>query len=122
MFCTRGVALVDGLRDATFNDQAFAQLVLPRARKRLIEALVLSHADEGRAKVDLIAGKGEGSIFLLHGRSRDSNHAVSVHARSCLIVYMRARVGYRPARRGQDADGGGDRRAAAQAAVHRAAT
>lgn len=62
-----GVALVDGLRDATFNDGAFAQLVLPPARKRLIEALVLSHADEGRAKVDLIAGKGEGSIFLLYG-------------------------------------------------------
>lgn len=62
-----GVALVDGLRDATFNDRAFEQLVLPPSRKRLIEALVLSHGDAGRATADLIAGKGEGSIFLLHG-------------------------------------------------------
>jgi len=62
-----GVAMVDGLRDATFNDRAFAQLVLPPDRKRLIEALVLSHNDQGRQTADLIAGKGEGSIFLLHG-------------------------------------------------------
>ena len=62
-----GVALVDGLREATFNDRAFEQLVLPPSRKRLIEALVLSHADAGRETVDVIAGKGEGSIFLLHG-------------------------------------------------------
>ena len=62
-----GVALVDGLREATFNDKAFEQLVLPPSRKRLIEALVLSHADAGRETADVIAGKGEGSIFLLHG-------------------------------------------------------
>ena len=43
-----GVAMVDGLRAASFNDRAFEQLVLPPARKRLIEALVLSHGDEGR--------------------------------------------------------------------------
>mmetsp|Transcript_12653 Transcript_12653/g.41711 ORF Transcript_12653/g.41711 Transcript_12653/m.41711 type:complete len:727 (-) Transcript_12653:102-2282(-) len=62
-----GVAMVDGLRDVEFNDRAFAQLVLPPDRKRLIEALVLSHNDQGRQTADLIAGKGEGSIFLLHG-------------------------------------------------------
>ena len=62
-----GVALVDGLRDASFNDRAFEQLVLPASRKRLIEALVLSHSDAGRETADLISGKGEGSIFLLHG-------------------------------------------------------
>ena len=62
-----GVAMVDGLRETSFNDRAFEQLVLPPSRKRLIEALVLSHSDEGRVGADLIAGKGEGSIFLLHG-------------------------------------------------------
>ena len=51
-----GVAMVDGLRAASFNDRAFEQLVLPPARKRLIEALVLSHGDEGREGADLIAG------------------------------------------------------------------
>ena len=62
-----GVVLVDGLREARFNDKAFEQLVLPPARKRLIKALVLSHNDHQRETADLIAGKGEGSIFLLHG-------------------------------------------------------
>lgn len=62
-----GVALVDGLRDARFDARAFERLVLPRERKRLIEALVLSHDDDARETADLIAGKGEGSIFLLHG-------------------------------------------------------
>ena len=57
----------DGLRDASFNERAFEQLVLPPSRKRLIEALVLSHGSPARETADLIAGKGEGSIFLLHG-------------------------------------------------------
>lgn len=70
-----GVVLVSGLREVRFNEEAFARLVLPDARKKLIEALVLSHRGEGgssstRARAthtDVIAGKGEGTIFLLHG-------------------------------------------------------
>lgn len=68
-----GIALVDGLSDVHFNRQAFEQLVLPPGRKRLIEALVVHSADPdggGSAAgggADLISGKGEGSIFLLHG-------------------------------------------------------
>lgn len=64
-----GVAMVAGLRAVTFNEDAFVRLVLPPERKRLIEALVLSHAGGGGGggSVDLIAGKGEGAIFLLHG-------------------------------------------------------
>ena len=62
-----GVVLVDGLREPTFNERAFEQLVLPASHKRLIHALVMSHGDGGRQTADLIAGKGEGSIFLLHG-------------------------------------------------------
>jgi hypothetical protein len=61
-----GVAMVSGLQPVVFNDQAFSRLVLPPERKRLIEALVLSHTGKKTA-VDIIAGKGEGTIFLLHG-------------------------------------------------------
>jgi hypothetical protein len=68
-----GVALVSGLADICFNDRAFDRLVLPPSRKRLIEALVLHHhahrggAGDGGHKADVMAGKGEGLIFLLHG-------------------------------------------------------
>ena len=63
-----------------FNASAFDRLVIPAERKRLIEALVLSHragepppgasgAKGGpcEPRADVIEGKGEGAIFLLHG-------------------------------------------------------
>jgi hypothetical protein len=77
-----GVALVSGLSEVEFNEDAFKRLVMPEARKRLIEALVLSHAEDAKARgqarqvkdssaastgTDVIAGKGEGNIFLLYG-------------------------------------------------------
>jgi hypothetical protein len=70
-----GVALVAGLKPVAFNENAFDLLVLPDTRKRLIRALVESHAspkggpgaERKATAVDVIAGKGEGTIFLLHG-------------------------------------------------------
>jgi hypothetical protein len=84
-----GVAMVSGLRAVEFNESAFHRLVIPPARKQLIEALVLSHAtafshehknslhgiSEGNPankavaanSSSIIAGKGEGTIFLLYG-------------------------------------------------------
>jgi hypothetical protein len=85
-----GVALVSGLQEVNFNETAFSRLVIPPSRKRLIEALVLSHANtvpfESRSACrdgadgdktervssaqvapNIIAGKGEGAIFLLYG-------------------------------------------------------
>ena len=67
-----GVALVAGLSQVAFNEAAFARLVMPEPRKRLIEALVMSHrakapSGSSSGSTDLISGKGEGAIFLLHG-------------------------------------------------------
>ena len=80
-----GVVMVSGLREVAFNEEAFQRLVMPEHRKKLIEALVMSHGSggssssfaEGKAAgcgdasyvrtTDVISGKGEGSIFLLHG-------------------------------------------------------
>jgi replication-associated recombination protein RarA len=48
-----------------FNEQAFDALVMTPKRKKLIQALAKSHAS--KRSVDFIAGKGVGSMFLLHG-------------------------------------------------------
>lgn len=66
-----GDCLVDGLEDIVFKPGVFESLVLPESRKRLVQALVKhtgsSAQGKGSAFHDLIAGKGEGVIFLLHG-------------------------------------------------------
>ncbi|KAI2508476.1 hypothetical protein MHU86_6003 [Fragilaria crotonensis] len=62
---TWGVAMVHGTKSVEFNEKAFDALVMSGGRKKLIRALVTSH--EGKESVDVIAGKGDGSIFLLHG-------------------------------------------------------
>jgi SpoVK/Ycf46/Vps4 family AAA+-type ATPase len=69
-----GDCLVDGLEDIGFNDDAFDRLVLSESRKRLVKALVKYSAassnsigSHGHGFHDLIAGKGEGTVFLLYG-------------------------------------------------------
>jgi hypothetical protein len=84
-----GVAMVSGLRDVEFNANAFHRLVISPARKQLIEALVTNHANSfsleynssllkisdadstmkaaGTVSSNIIAGKGDGTIFLLYG-------------------------------------------------------
>eukprot|EP00041_Stephanoeca_diplocostata_P028793 m.832411 g.832411 ORF g.832411 m.832411 type:complete len:1042 (-) comp23438_c1_seq10:178-3303(-) len=62
---TWGQVLVGGLRDIAYNAGAFDALVLPADTKDLIRALVVHTEDV--AGTDLITGKGEGCIFLLHG-------------------------------------------------------
>jgi len=82
---TWGVAQVAGLRPIRFQEEAFSRLVMPPQRKRLIEALVLSHVRQNQQQqkqgadgtssvcgrsathTDVMEGKGEGSILLLYG-------------------------------------------------------
>jgi len=59
-----GYVLVDAVREIKFNDNAFDKLVLEDGRKKLIHAVVRHSQD---IFTDIIAGKGGGSIFLLHG-------------------------------------------------------
>ena len=47
-----------------FDNDAFTKLVLPEKKKKLIKALVL-HSEHSFH--DIISGKGQGCIFLLHG-------------------------------------------------------
>ncbi|KAI1495355.1 hypothetical protein F5X96DRAFT_613158 [Biscogniauxia mediterranea] len=58
---------VDIIQDVTFDDGAFDALLLPTRQKRLIRALAKSHTSGADGFDDLIRGKGQGCIFLLHG-------------------------------------------------------
>ena len=62
---TWGVAMVHGTRPVQFHPETFQSLVLPAKRKNLLQALVTSHST--RPNADVVAGKGDGTIFLLHG-------------------------------------------------------
>ena len=57
---------VDRICDVCWNTEAFDNLVIDKTTKKLIQALVMRQleADKG---TDLIAGKGQGLIILLHG-------------------------------------------------------
>ena len=60
---------VDKITDIVWQDQAFANLVLPPAHKEMIHALVESHrgAEDKEGFDDFIAGKGKGLIINLFG-------------------------------------------------------
>ncbi|KAJ3364755.1 hypothetical protein GGF31_008901 [Allomyces arbusculus] len=61
-----GEMLVDEVRDIEFDPHVYDQLVLPSDTKELIKGLVESH-EAGGLVGDVIEGKGQGLIFLLHG-------------------------------------------------------
>ncbi|KAI1357271.1 hypothetical protein F5Y08DRAFT_190022 [Xylaria arbuscula] len=57
---------VDRISEVIWNKEAFENLVLDRKTKRLIQALVSNQLESDKA-TDLISGKGNGLILLLHG-------------------------------------------------------
>ena len=67
---------VDSIRPVTWNKTAYDRLVLPPQTKELVKALVTVRASQRGVKQglglagkreDIIAGKGNGLIMLLHG-------------------------------------------------------
>eukprot|EP01128_Nolandella_sp_AFSM9_P002836 TRINITY_DN1323_c0_g1_i2.p1 TRINITY_DN1323_c0_g1~~TRINITY_DN1323_c0_g1_i2.p1 ORF type:complete len:1113 (-),score=151.08 TRINITY_DN1323_c0_g1_i2:37-3177(-) len=60
-----GHVLVGSVNEVQYNTDSFQRLVIPPQRKELLEAIVTQHASTTFSSV--IAGKGEGAIFLLHG-------------------------------------------------------
>lgn len=57
---------VDNIGEVAWNDEAFKSLVLKEKTKDLIQALI-SNQIEAEKSTDLISGKGNGLIMLLHG-------------------------------------------------------
>lgn len=63
-----GWVLVDGLRDIVWNSTAFQSLQYDQGTKDLVHALIRGHKRGLKTGFDdLIAGKGQGLVFLLHG-------------------------------------------------------
>lgn len=59
---------VEHLRPVEWDHDAFRRLVLNAGKKDLIQSLVQNHlADAGNSSADLIEGKGNGLVILLHG-------------------------------------------------------
>ncbi|KAE8442756.1 hypothetical protein EG329_002896 [Mollisiaceae sp. DMI_Dod_QoI] len=58
---------VDRITDVTWNKDAFKRLVVPAETKELIQALVTAQISQVHTAPDIIAGKGNGLIILLHG-------------------------------------------------------
>ncbi|KAK4185152.1 P-loop containing nucleoside triphosphate hydrolase protein [Podospora australis] len=58
---------VDYITDVTWNKEAFRRLVVPPETKELIQAAVTAHGSNMTAARDIIAGKGQGLLILLHG-------------------------------------------------------
>ncbi|KAK7420310.1 hypothetical protein QQZ08_010443 [Neonectria magnoliae] len=58
---------VDHLTDVTWNKTAFEQLVAPDETKELIQAMVTIHGQQSSTAQDIIDGKGQGLLILLHG-------------------------------------------------------
>ncbi|EGO57267.1 hypothetical protein NEUTE1DRAFT_41557, partial [Neurospora tetrasperma FGSC 2508] len=61
-------ALADKLQDVKWNMTAFRSLQLDQLTKNLIQGLVKGHKDKKVVFDDIIEGKGQGLIFLLHGK------------------------------------------------------
>lgn len=68
--------IIDNIRPVKWNKEAFDRLVLPSKTKDMVKSLVLVRASSRDPKDlhilntrrdDLIAGKGNGLIMLLHG-------------------------------------------------------
>lgn len=59
---------IDLVEEIVWNDAAFANLVLPEDKKRLIQALVEAHSEKDRIGFDdFIVGKGQGLVINLFG-------------------------------------------------------
>lgn len=61
-----GTLLVKNLRRPVWNKRAFNQLVLDPQKKELMEAMIKIHIQSSMS-TDVIEGKGNGLIILLHG-------------------------------------------------------
>lgn len=93
-----GLILVDHLSEIVFDELAFDQLVVRPEYKKMIKALVETHAgqNDGLAR-DLVAGKGGGMVMVLHGKPGTGKtltaEAISEHLKCPLYVVSSGELG-----------------------------
>ncbi|KAK4945384.1 hypothetical protein LTR66_014394 [Elasticomyces elasticus] len=58
---------VDPIAPVVFNKDAFNSLLIPARQKSLVHSLVKTHVSGTDEFDDMIAGKGKGLVFVLHG-------------------------------------------------------
>lgn len=58
---------VDCITDVSWNKDAFKRLVIAGEDKEIIEAAITAHGNQPISAPDIIAGKGQGLLILLHG-------------------------------------------------------
>ncbi|KAG9077099.1 hypothetical protein FRC06_009099 [Ceratobasidium sp. 370] len=93
-----GLILVENLAEIVFDDTAFDQLVLKQEYKKMIKALVETHAGQGDGLAnDLVAGKGGGMVMVLHGKPGTGKtltaEAISEHLKCPLYVVSSGELG-----------------------------
>ncbi|KAG8722059.1 hypothetical protein FRC08_007480 [Ceratobasidium sp. 394] len=97
-----GFLLVENLAEIVFDEMAFDQLVLRKEYKKMIKALVETHAghEDGLAK-DLVAGKGGGMVMVLHGKPGTGKtltaEAISEHLKCPLYTVSSGELGIQAA-------------------------
>jgi len=58
---------IDLIKPVVFNTEAFKSLLIPARQKSLVHSLVKTHVGGNDEFDDMIAGKGKGLVFVLHG-------------------------------------------------------
>lgn len=97
-----GMILVTQLSEIVFDELAFDQLVLKPEYKKMIKALIETHAggNEGLAK-DLVTGKGGGMVMVLHGKPGTGKtltaEAISEHLKCPLYIVSSGELGLQAA-------------------------
>lgn len=58
---------VERITNVTWNKDAFERLEAPPKTKEMLQAMVAAQTSDTTTNTDLIAGKGNGLLILLHG-------------------------------------------------------
>lgn len=94
---------LSGIKDITWNDEAYGSLVLPDDKKMTVRALVESHKfHAAKAIDDVVQGKGKGLVFVLHGPPGTGKtltaESISELLRCPLYIVSAGELGTDPAR------------------------
>ena len=93
--------LIDLIKPITFNTGAFDSLLIPQKQKTLVHSLVKTHAGGNDEFDDMIAGKGKGLVFVLHGApgvgKTFTAESVADHIEKPLYILNSGELGIEPA-------------------------